>query len=159
MSFKFISPGLHGIIDWLTVGMLPAIPRLMGYDCKMTRLHDMVAGGIAASSAFTDYPAGLVKIMPMQTHLALDKMNGAMFLAAAAIMDDEPSGARACVASTGLFLLLNGFCTRSQSQEQAPRRGSFARNEPIQRYAEETRPDIYGSNAGADSGAQAMSRR
>ena len=142
MNLKFISPAMHGIIDWLTVPTLAATPRVCGFSSRVTRLYDVMAGGVATSSTFTDYPAGMVKVMPMQTHLILDKLNGGLFLAAAALMD-EPDNARTCMAATGLFLLMNGFCTRSRPQEKAPHQGSFAREHPVQRYAHERRPDLY----------------
>jgi hypothetical protein len=124
---------------------MAATPRACGFSRRVTRLYDGMAGGIAASSTFTDYPAGVVKLMSMQAHLMLDKLNGGLFLAAAALMD-EPDDARTCMAATGLFLLMNGFCTRSKPKEQAPHQGSFAREHPVQRYAHERRPDAYSAD-------------
>ncbi|HXE52393.1 MAG TPA: hypothetical protein VN541_05225 [Tepidisphaeraceae bacterium] len=149
MQLKFISPTTHGIIDWLTAGMLPAIPRLFGWDKKATRMYDMLAGGIGATTAMTNFPPGLIKLMPLKTHLMIDKMNGALFLAAGAMLTDEPDSVRCCMASTGTFLLMQGFCTRTRKQEQAPPQQSFARQEPIQRYAEQMRPDVYAGAASA----------
>jgi hypothetical protein len=146
MKLKFISPAIHGVIDWLTVPALVATPRACGFSRRVTRLYDGVAGGVAASSAFTDYPAGVVKLMPMQAHLMLDKLNGGLFLAAAALMD-EPDNARTWMAATGLFLLMNGICTRSRPDEEAPHQGSFAREHPVQRYAHERRPDVYSQSS------------
>lgn len=145
MKLKFISPAVHGIIDWLTVPTLAATPRVCGFSRRVRRLYDIMAGGVATSSTFTDYPAGLVKLMPMQAHLTLDKLDGGLFLAAAALMD-EPKNARTCMAATGLFLLMNGFCTRSRPHEQAPRATSFAREHPVQRYAHERRPEAYATS-------------
>lgn len=158
MSLKFISQTAHGIIDWMTVPILACVPRALGYDRPATRLFDVGAGGIAVSSALTDYPAGLVKLMPMKTHLMLDKMTGGVFLASAAVMEDEPPLVRTCLGATGLFLLLTGFCTRTQPQAQAPRRGAYARQGPIERYAEQTRPDIYGRQPNGTTAMEPIAR-
>lgn len=153
MQIKFISPTAHGIMDWLTAGMLPMLPRVFGWDRKLTRLHDVAGCEIATLATLTDNPTGIVKVIPMRAHLMLDKLSGGLFLAAAALVDDEPPSTRCCMATTGAFLLVQGFCTRSDEQE-ARHRDSRARREPLRRYARETRPDIY-----ATSGSQTRTRQ
>jgi hypothetical protein len=143
MKFKFISPTVHGIIDYLTAATLPAIPRMFGFSKPVTRLHDVVAAGTGASALVTKYPLSAVKLLPLKAHLALDMFHGGLFLACAAIMDDEPESTRRCMAGTGLCLLTTGLCTQTQKKEQAPHRSAYARQEPIERYAQDTRPDIY----------------
>lgn len=138
MTIKFISRKAHGIIDWALVPTLLATPRACGFSNRVTRLYDVMAGGIAGNATFTKYPAGVVKVMSMEKHLMIDKAAGGLFLAAAALLNDEPQGARACMATTGAFLLMNGFCTVSNKKEHAPRKVAFARTAPIERYAEQT---------------------
>jgi hypothetical protein len=147
MQFKFISGFMHGILDWLTAPMLACMARWYGWDRRVTRLHDIVALGTGASAAITDYPLGMVKVMPLKTHLALDKFHGGLFVACAALMDDEPRTERLCMASTGLFLLMTGFCTQTQEKENAPHQDAYARRHPVEQYAQSSRPDIYGSSA------------
>lgn len=143
MKFKFITPTVHGIIDYLTAATLPAVPRMFGFSKPVTRLHDVVAAGTGASALVTNYPLGAVKLLPLKAHLAMDVFHGGLFLACAAIMDDEPESTRMCMAGTGLCLLTTGLCTQTQKKEQAPHRAAYARQEPIERYAQDTRPDIY----------------
>jgi hypothetical protein len=134
---------VHGMLDYLTAATLPVIPRAFGFSKPVTRLHDVVAVGTGASALMTNYPLGAVKMLPLKAHLAMDAFHGGLFLACAAIMDDEPQATRMCMASTGLCLPTTGLCTQTQKEEQAPHREAYARQEPIERYAQETRPDIY----------------
>jgi hypothetical protein len=134
--------------------MLPAIPRAFGWNStKVKRLHDVVAAGTLGTALITDYPLSVAKVLPLKVHLGLDMLHGSAFLACAAFCDDEPDTARMCMASTGLFLLTAGLCTRTQKKTKAPPAGAYARQEPIHRYAEQTRPDIYSpQRVGAVSG-------
>ncbi|HSU67356.1 MAG TPA: hypothetical protein VLJ39_10820 [Tepidisphaeraceae bacterium] len=143
MRLQFISPTVHGILDYLTAAMLPSTPRMFGFSRKVTRLHDVVGAATLGSALVTDYPLGAVKVLPLKAHLAMDVFHGGLFLACAAIMADEPTPTRACMTASGLFLLTTGLCTQTQKKEQAPEQGSFARQHPVERYAEQTRPDIY----------------
>jgi hypothetical protein len=153
MKFRFISPMMHGILDYITAATLPVIPRACGFSKPVTRLHDVVAMGTGASALVTNYPLGAVKLLPLKAHLAMDAFHGGLFLACAAIMDDEPQDARMCMAGTGLCLLTTALCTQTQKKEQAPPPKAYARQEPIERYAERTRPDIYSpQRTGAVSG-------
>lgn len=153
MRFKFISPTVHGVLDYLTAATLPSLPRLFGWDRPVARLHDLVGAATGALALVTDYPLGAVKVLPLKVHLGMDVFHGGLFLAFAALMSDEPNSTRACMAATGTFLLTTGLCTQTHQQEQAPSRGAFARREPVQRYAHRTRPDIYSpQRVGAVSG-------
>jgi hypothetical protein len=154
MKLQCISPTAHGVLDYLTAAMLPAIPRAFGWNsAKVIRLHDVVAAGTLVTSLATDYPLGVVKVLPLKAHLTLDVLHGGAFLACAALCDDEPDAARMCMASTGLFLLTTGLCTWTQKKEKVISRGSYSGQEPVHLYAKETPSDIYSPQGiGAISG-------
>src|SRR4051812_831141 len=74
---------LHGVVDY-TVGtlLLTAFPRLAGVGGTRSARQIRAAGALhAAYSTVTDYPLGVVKILPFKAHLALDAL-GAVALAA-----------------------------------------------------------------------------
>jgi hypothetical protein len=70
VSQRGVSTKTHGVLDLVTSGTLLAAPRLLGLE-KESR---------AASVMLTDYEFGLVKVLPMRAHLAMDAASGA-FLA------------------------------------------------------------------------------
>jgi hypothetical protein len=73
----------HGVVDYSAGGMLlTAFPKLAGIEgtrsARQVRTAAAIHGGY---SALTDYPLGLVKLLPFKAHLALDAL-GALALAA-----------------------------------------------------------------------------
>ncbi len=80
---KPISTRAHGVLDYLTGGLLLGAPRALGLSgTGAGRLLRLAGLGHAAYSVLTDYELGLVRRVPMRTHLALDGA-GAVALAAA----------------------------------------------------------------------------
>jgi hypothetical protein len=74
---------LHGVVDYTAGGfLLTAFPRLAGIagtrSARQIRTAAAIHGGY---STVTDYPLGVVKLLPYQAHLALDAL-GALALAA-----------------------------------------------------------------------------
>ena len=81
---RFIPTQVHGVLDYLTGGTLLAAPRLLGLKSgsAAARVFTVAGGGAAAYSLLTDYELGLVKLLPMPAHLALDAASGALLAAA-----------------------------------------------------------------------------
>ena len=78
-----IDSTLHGVTDY-TVGttLMTVFPRLAGIERTESARQIRRAGAIHAGYAMlTDYPLGVVKVIPYQAHLALDAV-GALALAA-----------------------------------------------------------------------------
>jgi hypothetical protein len=74
---------LHGAVDY-TAGtfLLTAFPKLAGIDGTRSARQIRIAGAIHAGySTLTDYPLGIVKLLPYKAHLAVDAL-GALALAA-----------------------------------------------------------------------------
>ena len=140
MKLRFISPKVHGIVDYLTAATLPCVARYMGFDKTVTHLHDGVAGMIGTLAATTDFEPGLIKAVPMKAHLMIDGITGAALLGVAAMMDEEDCSARACTSSVGAFLILQALCTRTRTQNK-PQVDNSGRQSPMQRYAAERRPE------------------
>ena len=74
---------LHGVVDY-NVGalLLTVFPKLAGIEGTRSARQIRTAGAIHAGySTVTDYPLGIVKLLPFKAHLALDAV-GAVALAA-----------------------------------------------------------------------------
>jgi hypothetical protein len=78
-----IDSTLHGATDY-SVGtlLMTAFPKLAGIEGTQSAKQIRAAGAIHASySTLTDYPLGVVKVIPYKAHLAMDAL-GALALAA-----------------------------------------------------------------------------
>jgi hypothetical protein len=69
---KPISQNLHGIIDYLTVPLLLAAGPLFHFDGKPAEITSTLAGVVLIYSLFTAYPPGLVKMITLPQHRAID---------------------------------------------------------------------------------------
>ncbi len=77
-----IDAAMHGATDY-TVGtlLMTAFPKLAGVDERSARQIRIAGAAHAGYSTVTDYPLGVVKLLPYKAHLALDLL-GAVALAA-----------------------------------------------------------------------------
>src|SRR4051812_30683735 len=78
-----IDSTLHGATDY-SVGtlLMTVFPRLAGIEGTRSARQIRIAGAThAAYSTVTDYPLGMVKVLPYRAHLAIDAL-GAIALAA-----------------------------------------------------------------------------
>ena len=102
---KLFSTKMHGVIDYLSVGTLLTLPRAMGWSEQITRSLTTAALGTLAYSLLTNYELGLVKVLPMTGHLALDGVSGLTMLGAPLLYPDEDSDATWTIAGFGVFEL------------------------------------------------------
>jgi hypothetical protein len=74
---------LHGVVDYQAGALLTTVfPRLAGIEGTRSARQIRTAGAIHAGySTLTNYPLGVVKVLPFKAHLALDAV-GAIVLAA-----------------------------------------------------------------------------
>jgi hypothetical protein len=78
-----IDATLHGVIDYSAgTFLLTAFPKVAGIEGTRSARQIRIAAAIHAGySTITDYPLGVVRLLPFQAHLALDAV-GALALAA-----------------------------------------------------------------------------
>jgi hypothetical protein len=78
-----IDSTLHGVVDYAAGATLTTVfPRLAGVEGTRSARQIRTAGAVHAGySTLTDYPLGIVKVLPFQAHLAMDAL-GALALAA-----------------------------------------------------------------------------
>jgi hypothetical protein len=125
-----ISSKTHGMLDYLVGGAIAALPYVVNCRRSTRRVLQAAGWGAAAYSIFTDYERGLVKALPMETHLTLDALSGAGLITAALLLDDETPANRAMLAGIGAFEI----AVASMSSTQAYTDG--AAPAPAERIAE-----------------------
>ena len=112
-----ISTKLHGVIDYAAAAKFAAVPRVLGWSPELTRAMDGVAAFSAVYSLGTDYELGAVPALTMRQHLAIDVALGVGFLAAAALLRNEPSSVRLPLLGFGLVALTAAALTDAGRRE------------------------------------------
>jgi hypothetical protein len=77
---RLISTRAHGMLDWVMGPVLVALPFTLGSDQGRPEGLVLLVIGIAMVllTVFTDYEFGLVRSIPVPTHLAIDAASGAL---------------------------------------------------------------------------------
>lgn len=82
---RFLSTRVHGMLDYLMGLLLIASPWLFGFageaDGAATWVPVALGLGAIGYSLFTDYELGVVRKLPMPTHLLLDLGSGVLLAA------------------------------------------------------------------------------
>jgi hypothetical protein len=102
-SMQVISTRTHGILDYLTAGAALLVPRLLGCNRKFTDAMTMLAVGKLGYSMMTRHELGLVKLIPMKVHLAMDTIGGATMAALPLLTDEDDPTAAAFAVGMGIF--------------------------------------------------------
>ena len=84
---KFIDPGAHAVLDYVTAG------GFMALGFAMLNRHPRAAGlafvngaAVLGLSLFTDYPGGVWRKLSFETHGVVDAMQAAMTAAGPALL-------------------------------------------------------------------------
>jgi hypothetical protein len=97
---------LHGVVDYNAGAILLTVfPKAAGIEGTRSARQIRTAAAIHAGySTITDYPLGVVKLLPFQAHLALDAL-GALALAATPFVTGQyKKGRRQWLPHVGLCL-------------------------------------------------------
>jgi hypothetical protein len=124
MQIRFISTRVHGVLDYVTGATLLLAPRLLGFEhCGVISAVPKAAGAnILLTSLCTDYELGLIRAIPMRTHLQLDIGQGA-FLAASPWLFGFQRFVRAPHVIVGLMEIALALTTRRTPSYKLPRGG------------------------------------
>jgi hypothetical protein len=97
---------LHGVVDYSAgTTLLTLFPRLAGIEGTDSAGQIRLAGAIHAGySTLTDYPLGVVKLIPYQAHLALDAVGAVALAATPFITGQWKQGLRQWLPHVGLAL-------------------------------------------------------
>ncbi|SRR5579883_478487 len=112
-----ISTKVHGILDYVSVPTLLALPRVLRCGRGMTTLLTSAAVSVLGYSALTRYELGLYRVLPLKVHLAFDLTSGALLAAApfAFLKRDEQSGtATGVLVGFGLFEIVAALLTKTE---------------------------------------------
>jgi SPW repeat len=79
-GMRFIPTRVHGMLDYSMGALLIIAPWLLGFAAggAETWVPVILGAGAIVYSLFTDYELGLVRRIPMGTHLGLDLGSGAL---------------------------------------------------------------------------------
>jgi hypothetical protein len=113
--YKPISTKTHGVLDYLTIGTLFALPRAMGWSRDLTDGMTALALGKLGYTLMTRHELGLWKKLPMSAHLALDTAGAAALGAMPMVLGDEDDvGAQAACCGLATFEFLAATMTETR---------------------------------------------
>ncbi|WP_431271598.1 SPW repeat domain-containing protein [Dankookia sp. P2] len=112
---RLVSTRLHGAVDYLWGLALLLAPRLFHLrpGSAEARTAQAAGAGAIAYAALTDYELGLVPVLSMRQHLALDIAGGAALAAAPALLGFSHRRGTPHMAF-GLFAIGAGLLTRTR---------------------------------------------
>ncbi len=118
---KPISTATHGIIDYLTVGALFALPSMLGFSPGLSKAVRMIGLKKLAIAAATQHEMGVVKLIPMKKHLAMDVMTGLTLCALPFMLEDDenPETAQVALVAMGLMELAYVPLSETRPREDA----------------------------------------
>jgi len=112
-----MSTKTHGLVDYIVGGGITLLPQLLRCGKPAARVLEGAGIGAAVYSMLTNYERGLVKVLPMEAHLALDAMSGAALIGAAAMLKDERPDVRLTIAAVGAFELAAAAMTSTETRD------------------------------------------
>lgn len=113
---KPIPRQVHGAVDYLYAATAAAAPGWFGFrdEPRAARLIRFAAGGVVAYSLLTRYEWGVVRVLPWQSHLAVDVVAGAATAAAPWLFGfARHTAARNTFVAMGLFSVTAGLLTET----------------------------------------------
>lgn len=114
---KPISTFTHGVADYATSAMLLVLPMALGISGAGQTLLVAAGAAMLCQALVTRYELGLVKLVPMPVHLAMDVVMGVLLLAAPFLLVElENPVVTALFVLVGLAEIGAGLLTQSQSQ-------------------------------------------
>lgn len=114
---KVISPRMHGYLDFLTVVLFLLAPTIFGLSDLPTLLAYSLAVIHLIVTLASDFPFGIVKLIPFTVHGWIERIVGPTLIAVPFILgfsDDET--ARNFYMAAGVVIILVGVLTDYQTQ-------------------------------------------
>ena len=114
---KVISPRVHGYFDFLTVFIFLLAPTLLG----LSQLSAMLAYGLAVVHLIvtltSDFPFGIVKLIPFTIHGWIERMVGPLLIAIPFILNfSTEETARNFYIAMGIIIIVVGMLTDYQGE-------------------------------------------
>jgi hypothetical protein len=133
---RFISTKMHGVLDYVVGVLLIAAPWLFNFNDGTAAQWVPVIIGLAVilMSVMTNYEAGMMKTIPMSTHLTMDVVVG-IFLAASPWLFGFADQVYLPHLIVGLLSIGTGLCTETTPHTQGYRDRSDMRQHDKMRHA------------------------
>jgi len=114
---KIISPRMHGYLDFLTVALFLLAPTLLG----LSQIPAMLAYSLAAIHLMvtlaSDFPFGIIKIIPFTVHGWIERLVGPSLIAVPFILSfSNEEIARNFYITVGLVIIVIGLLTDYQGK-------------------------------------------
>ena len=114
---KVISPRIHGYLDFLTVFIFLLATTLLG----LGQLSAMLAYGLAVVHLIvtlaSDFPFGVVKLIPFTVHGWIERMVGPLLIAIPFILNfSTEEAARNFYIAMGIIIIVVGMLTDYQAE-------------------------------------------
>lgn len=107
-----ISPAVHGVLDYTSVAALLVLSRGERLPAALRSLLRYSALFSLLYSLLTRYRFGVVKVLPMRAHLALDLSSAAALLAGPEVLGVHEAGARRLLRALGIYETVVPLLTR-----------------------------------------------
>jgi hypothetical protein len=78
---KVLSPRVHAPLDFGLVASFALAPSLLGFGGIAAALAYVIATGVLVGSLATDYPLGIVKVVPFPIHGYAELTSAVLFVA------------------------------------------------------------------------------
>ncbi len=118
MNIRVVSTHVHGIVGSIPLAVAFAGPRLLGIEDvpASARALRLWGAGAVAYTALTDFELGVVKVLPMPAHLALDVVGALALSASPWVSGYVRTGRRYWLphALIGIAVILLALITRTQ---------------------------------------------
>lgn len=112
---KPISTKQHGAIDYLFSGTLYGLQRTLRPSDAVSRLLTVSSLGGLAMASVTRYELGLVKLLPMRAHIALDLALSPLLAAAPLLFRDERTSVKATLVAAGVVGTAAALLTKADN--------------------------------------------
>jgi hypothetical protein len=110
-----ISTETHGVIDYTWAAAATAVTERMARAPRTASLMRSTSAAATGNSAFTRYEAGIVPVMPMKGHLALDFVMCSLLLLSPLFLPRSERRYAAIPMAFGAAGLITGLLTQTHS--------------------------------------------
>jgi len=89
MNIRFLTPTLHGVVDYIAAAALLTLPFVLGLGTSSPLAKWLAVGtglAVIVTSLLTDYKYGAVRVLPFKGHLAIDAAVATGFTLAPALL-------------------------------------------------------------------------
>jgi hypothetical protein len=114
-----LSTSAHGVIDYMTAGLLFVLPYLFGWGPTTSWVFWGAAILLLGLSLMTRYELGLLKLVPMSVHLTMDMILGIALIVAPWVIGNVESSAMIAMIAVGLAEIGVSLITERGSSTRA----------------------------------------